>query len=209
MKFIKIFLILFLQLGLMNCAVKPLVNDEYKLMVYSKKRVEKKPSSVSIFVNAPDAVAGYQTNEMLYTNKLFELKPFVHNVWVDPPANMLLPLIVQSLNDSGYFYAVASSPGSEGTDYRLDSQLIQLEQNFLTKPSTINLAVKLVLVRVADTQVIASRIIRESSVSPQETPYGGVIAANRATLLFTSKMTEFVIRAIEQENKLKHVSTSS
>ncbi|KTD17480.1 ABC-type transport auxiliary lipoprotein family protein [Legionella jordanis] len=185
-------------LVLLGCAVKPLVNDQFKLASFSKKQLTAKASSHSIFVNAPDAVAGYQREEMLYTDKLFELKPFVHSAWVDEPADMLLPLIVQSLQRSGYFHVVASSPGSEITEYRIDTQLLELQQNFLTKPSAVEFAAKVVLVRVEDNQVLASRIFSYRIPCVADTPYGGVVAANRATALFTGELTQFVIRNVRK-----------
>jgi cholesterol transport system auxiliary component len=187
------------SLILVGCAVKPLVTNQYKLGAYCKKQLSKKPSSHSIFVNTPDAVAGYQREEMLYTSKLFELKPFVHNAWVDQPAEMLLPLIIQSLQHSGYFHVVASSPGAEVTEYRLDTQLLELQQNFLTKPSAIHLVVKVVLVHVENNQVVASRIFGYQIPCLFDTPYGGVLAANRATELFTADLVHFAIRHVKNE----------
>ncbi|WED44679.1 ABC-type transport auxiliary lipoprotein family protein [Legionella cardiaca] len=184
----------------MGCSVKPLITDQYKLGAFSKKQLTKKSSNHSIFVNTPDAVAGYQSESMLYTDKAYELTPFVHSAWVDEPAEMLLPLIVQSLQRSGYFRVVASSPGAEVAEYRLDTQLIELQQNFLTKPSTVNFVVKIVLVRVEDNHVVASRIINHLVPCPADTPYGGVIAANRATELFTAILTQFVVKHISNDH---------
>lgn len=42
---------------------------------------------------------------------------------------------------SRVFYAVASGPYVEKADYRLDTQVIALQQNFLPKPSVIELVV--------------------------------------------------------------------
>ncbi|ASQ45138.1 ABC-type transport auxiliary lipoprotein family protein [Legionella clemsonensis] len=192
-KYSVIILILVL---LSSCAVKPLVTNQYKLGAFSKKQLTKTPSKHSIFVNMPDAVAGYQGEEMLYTVKAYELTPFVHSAWVDQPAEMLLPLIIQSLQRSGYFHVVASSPGAEVTEYRIDTQLIELHQSFLTKPSTLHFVVKTVLVRVEDNHVIASRIFSYVVPCPADTPYGGVLAANQASQLFTAALTKFVINHI-------------
>lgn len=185
-----------IQLFITGCSVKPLITNQYKLGSFSKRQIAQTPTSHSIFVNTPDAVAGYQGEEMLYTNKAYEVMPFVHNAWVDQPAEMLLPLIVQSLQRSGYFRVVASSPSSDLTEYRIDTQLIELQQSFITKPSTINFVVKVVLTHIEDSRVIASRIYSHQVPCPADTPYGGVIAANRATELFTAELTEFIIRRI-------------
>lgn len=182
---------------LVSCSsIKTPVTDQYRLSAYSQIKYNKHPTAHSILVNKAEAVAGYQTEQMLYMKKPYELSAFSYNAWVDPPADMLFPLFVQSLQASGYFFAVASSPTAESTDYRLDSQLLELHQNFLHNPSVIELKVKVVLTQVTANQVIASAVIKEQIPSPNNTPYGGVVAANKATELMTKAVTRFVIHHI-------------
>lgn len=175
------------------------VTNEYQLNMCSTKRLAAKPQSTTLLVTAPEAVAGYQTDEMLYVKKPFQLESFAKNAWTAPPADMLYPLLVQTLQRSGYFYAVSSSPYTQGADYRLDTQLLTLEQNFLKKPSFIQLSIKVGLTRVSDNKVIASRIISQQVPCPMDTPYGGVIAANKASVQLTSEVANFVASSIKQE----------
>lgn len=182
----------------MGCsAVKTPVSNEYQLIAYSAKQYSSNPNSITLLVSAPEAVAGYQTEEMLYVNKLFKIEAFTKNAWSNPPADMLYPLLVQTMQRTGYFYAVASSPYSAQADYRLDTQLLSLEQNFLKKPSVLELSVKIVLTRVDDSKVVASRIITEQIPCSMDTPYGGVMAANKAVQQFTAKVADFVISHIK------------
>jgi cholesterol transport system auxiliary component len=193
----KILFLVSVQILLASCtAIKTPVTNQYKLSAFSNKKLADQGTRQSILVTIPDAVAGYQTDQMLYIKRPFELNPFVKNAWIDKPADMLFPLIVQSLQCSGYFYAVASSPHAEQTDYRLDTQLIELQQNFLKKPSVIDFVAKVVLTHVADNHVVASRLISEHPPCPMDTPYGGVIAANRAAKNFTAKLSQFVTSQI-------------
>lgn len=179
---------------LVGCSpVETPTTNQYKLALYSKNHLSNKHSSRSILVSQPEAVGGYQTEQMLYIKKPFELNSFLHSAWADPPANMLFPLIVQSLQYTGYFYAVASSPYSEQTDYRIDTQLITLQQDFLCKPSAVELVVKVVLTHVSDNRIVASRVMSQRVSCPQQTPYGGVVAANQATLALTGEITQFVL----------------
>ncbi|HAT8179521.1 TPA: hypothetical protein JA361_08640 [Legionella pneumophila] len=188
------------MLTLMSCSpVKVPVTNEYQLTAYSTKQFTRKPRPITIQVTVPEAVAGYQTEEMLYMKKPFKLEPFVKNAWTSPPADMLFPLLVQSLQSSGYFYAVTSSPYSEEADYRLDTQLLKLEQNFIKKPSVLEFSAKIVLTHISDNQIIGSRIVNLQIPCPQDTPYGGVIAANQATFRFTATATDFVISHIKRD----------
>lgn len=186
---------------LASCSpVKLQQSNSYKLEAYSSKQFTSQSSKRSILITMPEAVAGYQTEDMLYMQKPFELSSFAHNVWVDPPAEMLLPLIAQSLQRSGYFNAVTSTTNSELTDYRLDTQLIELQQNFITIPSHIELIVKVVLSHVSDNRVVASRLLSQRVKCPADTPYGGVTAANIATKNFTAEVTAFVLSQVRQNS---------
>ncbi|HAT8637848.1 TPA: hypothetical protein JBA00_04220 [Legionella pneumophila] len=187
-------------LTLMSCSpVKVPVTNEYQLTAYSTKQLTRKPRPITIQVTVPEAVAGYQTEEMLYMKKPFKLEPFVKNAWTSPPADMLFPLLVQSLQSSGYFYAVTSSPYSEEADYRLDTQLLKLEQNFIKKPGVLEFSAKIVLTHISDNQIIGSRIVSLQIPCSQDTPYGGVIAANQATFRFTATATDFVVSHIKRD----------
>lgn len=179
--------------------VKTPVTNEYQLSSLSLKKFVAKPRPITLMVSVPEAVPGYQTEEMLYIKKPFQVEPFAKNAWSSPPADMLFPLLIESLEATGFFYAVTSSPYSDEADYRLDTQLLHLEQNFLKKPSVIQLTVKVVLSRTDDKKIIASRIISKQVSCTQDTPYGGVIAANQAAYQFTAAVSDFVISHIKRD----------
>jgi cholesterol transport system auxiliary component len=173
--------------------VKIPVTSQYQLTDYSSQRVTGRPRPIAVWVTMPEAASGYQTEQMLYINKPFQLAAFVKNSWSNPPADMLYPLMVQSLQRTGFFHAIMSSVYSQGADYRLDTQLLSLNQNFLKKPSILEFSVKIVLTRVDDNKVIASKIISQQIPCPMDTPYGGVLAANKAVFRFTKLMSDFVM----------------
>ena len=175
------------------------VTNQYKLETYSTTKMTASHKRHSLLISQPDAIAGYQTEQMIYTDKPFELSNFAHSAWISSPANMLYPLITQSLRHSNYFYAVASGPDADKTDYRLDTQLIELQQNFLTKPSSVELVANVVLTHIEDNRIVASRIISERVTCSEDTPYGGVVAANRAAYAFTARLSHFVISQVGKD----------
>lgn len=175
------------------------VTNEYQLSAYSGKQFSARPKNISLLVTTPEAVAGYQTDAMLYVKKAFQLEPFAKNSWTSPPADMLYPLLIQSLQRTGYFHAIATSPYSEKADYRLDTQLIELKQNFLKKPSTIDFSAKIVLTHIEENKVLASRIINLNIPCPSDSPYGGVVAANQASYRFTEAVTRFVLSHLKRD----------
>jgi cholesterol transport system auxiliary component len=186
-------------LALIGCSINTPQVQQYKLEAFSAKAYPSAARPVSILVSQPDAVGGYQTEQMLYQNKPFALESFVKNTWVASPSNMLYPLILQSLQKTHFFHAVSSAPYADKADYRLDTQLIELEQNFLTKPSTVKLVVKVVITAMGDNRVVASRIYNHSVKSHQDTPYGGVVAANQATAQFTNSLSRFVVKVVDAD----------
>ncbi|MGL5741824.1 MAG: ABC-type transport auxiliary lipoprotein family protein [Legionella sp.] len=184
---------------LSGCApVKVSAKDQYQLSAYSTKQFLKKAMPVTLLVTAPDASAGYQTEQMLYIRKPYELEAFAKNAWVNPPADMLYPLMLQSLQRTNLFEAVTSNAYALGADYRLDTQLLSLDQNLLKKPSVIELSVKVVLTHVSDNRVLSSKIMNIQITCPSDTPYGGVLAANRATEQFTANLARFVLAHVNR-----------
>lgn len=177
------------------------IKHQYKLTTYSKQKIRRNNlGKRTIFVNLPRATSGLATNEMLYCIKPFEINSYTHNSWVDTPAQMLLPLMIQSIQESGCFRAVASNLGSVQTDFRIDTDFITLQQNFITKPSVVNFKAEVTLTNIGADQVIASRLFNYSIPCRADTPYGGVIAANFATRYFTRDLTNFIIRSLRSKS---------
>ena len=199
-------LIVFLLNGCMP--VKSTINNQYKLDSYSKPSARGAPLHRSLLISQPEALAGYQTEQMLYIDKPYEINAFAQSAWISSPANMLYPLLIQSFQESHAFSASASSPYSDKVDYRLDTQLISLQQNFLFKPSVLEFTAKVVITRVEDNHVLASELIRERIPCKMDTPYGGVVAANKATEAFTREIRRFAIQKIQRDTTHNHGQTS-
>ena len=155
---------------------------------------------ITLLVTAPDAATEYQTAQMLYIKKPYELEAFAKNAWVNPPADMLYPLIIESLQKTNLFKAITSNAHTLGADYRLDTQLLTLDQNFLRKPSVLEFSAKVVLTDVSESKVLGSRIINLKILCSSDTPYGGVVAANQATQQFTAIVDRFVMSHISRSH---------
>lgn len=191
MFFKPIVIILFLMLTACT-SIKLPVTQQYQLTQFSPKVYQSPHGQYTLFVSPPEALRGYDSIKMNYSTQPFEVKSFAHHAWLGSPAQMIHPLLTQSLQTSGYFRAVSSGIYSDKTDFRLDSQLLMLQQNFMTTPSQLFLVMKLVLNDVKNNQVIASKIFQYRIPCPAETPYGGVLAANLAVKKFTEDAVRFV-----------------
>ena len=178
-------------------SIKLPITELYQLTQFSHKTYKTPHGKKTLFVSPPEALRGYDTNKMHYSTEPFEVKSFAHHAWLGAPAQMIQPLLTQSLQLSGYFKAVSSGIYSDKTDYRLDSQLLMMQQNFTHKPSQLFLVMKLVLNDVSNTKLIASKIFQYRIPCSSETPYGGVLAANKAVRLFTQDAVKFVSENID------------
>jgi cholesterol transport system auxiliary component len=186
------------------CApITPDVNNKYQITAFDAQKKFDRQSAQTILISETGAVAGHQTEQMHYINKPYQLSSFVKNSWISPPAGMLASLMVQSMQHSNYFFAVASGPDSDKTDYRLDTQLIALQQNFLTNPTTLEFGIQVVLTHINDSRVVASHTFTQSMPCPSNNPYGGVVAANNTIKLFTASLTNYVISEVQQDIKTK------
>lgn len=191
-------------LMLSSCSpVKTPVTQQYTLEIPVHKKSPHQHLNYSLLISKPEAMAGYQTEQMLYVQKPFRLEPFAKNAWASPPAAMLYPILVQHIQSSHVFRAITSSPFADKTDYRLDTQLLTLNQNFLSKPSILNFSAKIALTRVADNQVLASQLIVKHIPCSSNTPLGGVIAANQASSAFAKDTLDFAITQIQRDAEHK------
>jgi cholesterol transport system auxiliary component len=149
----------------------------------------------SLLVAPPIARAGLDTRRMAYVQRPFELGYFARNEWADTPARMLHPLLVQVLEARGWFRAVVAGPNAATADLRLDTEILALQQEFLTEPSMARVALRAQLVDLATRQVLATRNFEAAEPAPSADPYGGVVALNRALATVLEDLAGFTASA--------------
>jgi cholesterol transport system auxiliary component len=142
-------------------------------------------------VGAVRAWPGFDTLQMAYVRRPYELDYFATAEWADTPARMLGPLLAQALEQAGSFRAVVQTPGSIPADLRINAELIRLQQNFGTRPSHVELALRVQLIDVRAKRILASRLFEEAENAPTDDAYGGVTAANVALQRLLERLTAF------------------
>jgi cholesterol transport system auxiliary component len=184
------FFIIFLSILLAACGpVSVPVDNLYQISDYAY--VKTKKPNLSLIISAPTAVAGYQTSDMLYVDKPYEIASFVHNSWQRPPNVMLYSLLLQSLQHN--FGIVTTVLSSDVANYRLDTEIIKLQQNFLDEQSHIDFVVRVTVVANTDEKVIFTKTFSYSEKS-DKTPVGGVIATNAVVKKFTEELSEVLMK---------------
>lgn len=145
----------------------------------------------TLTVSTPIASAGFGSTHIVYQRQAHELEHFALNQWVDTPVQMLMPLMVRTLESSGAFRAVVRGSTAAISELRLDTELIRLQQEFYTSPSHVRLTMRAVMVDAATRRVMASREFEASVASPSEDPAGGVVAANLAVQNVLAQISKF------------------
>lgn len=150
------------------------------------------PDGPVLLISPILSAAGFDTSDMAYMRKPHEIEYFASHRWVDAPARMLDPLLVQAAEQTGLFRSVLGSGSGVKADLRLDSRLIHLQQVCRLNPSQLQLALRVTLVDVSSARAIASRTLSVSEPIEARSPYAGVEAANRAVERLLSDLQEFL-----------------
>jgi cholesterol transport system auxiliary component len=151
-----------------------------------------------LLITAPTAAPGYQSANMIYTQRPFELRSFVQNRWAAPPAEMLAPLLIQNLQSSGCFSAAVAPPFLGKANLILDTKLLLLQQEFSGDKSQVRLALQFILTNYITGQVVKSQRIEVKVPATENNPYAGVIAANKAASNALEKISKMICEKTSQ-----------
>ncbi len=150
----------------------------------------------TLIIDPPSAAPGYDSTHMIYTRGSHSRAYFSHNEWVDRPARMFAPLLVAAIERGGAFRAVVPPASVAVGDFRLDTQIVRLEQDFSHQPSQVHLTLRAYLLDEATHRVIAWREFNQTVPAVSDDPYGGVVAANRAAQRVLEGVVGFCAEAI-------------
>lgn len=150
-----------------------------------------------LVVDIPRAAPGYDTRHMVYQRRPQELEAFAFHEWVEPPSRMLAPLLVRALQQGGAFRAVLLAPSAAAGSWRLETELIRLQQDFITRPSQLRLSLRAVLVDGRTRQVIAWREFDARVAVASDDPVAGVQAAQGAVQQVLVAVAAFSADAVQ------------
>ena len=149
------------------------------------------PAAPTLIVNPPRAASGFDSPRIIYVRTAHKLEYFTQSEWVDTPARMLAPLVVAALENSGAFRAVVSNAGAAAGDLRLDTEILNLQQEFGSAPSKTHFVLRAHLVDNRTRRVLAWREFDGSVAATSEDAYGGVVAANAAVQDVLAQLAAF------------------
>jgi len=153
------------------------------------------PGGLTLVVALPQADAGFDSTHMVYRRQADQLEYFARSQWVDTPARMLAPLLVDAAGRAaGIRVALPASAGA-AADGRLVTRIVRLQQDFSQRPSQVRVTLQFSLLDDATRQVVDSAEFDETVAAPSDDPAGGVAAANQALQLVLQALTGFCARA--------------
>lgn len=137
-------------------------------------------TAYTVTVDAPRAAAGHDSRRMVYLRHPQELEAFAFHEWVDTPSQMLKPLLVRALQTGGAFRVVLAAPSAAASAWRLETELLRLQQDFTVRPSQVRLSMRVVILDTATRHAVAWRHVDVSVAATSDDPTGGIAAAQKA-----------------------------
>lgn len=170
--------------------------ETYVLNTVPSSVPEKKTRSITILVTLPEARPTYNTTQMAYTIRPYQVAYFTQNQWAETPPQMLQPLIVRTLQKTHLFHAVVTPPFMGRYEYTLSTDIAMLQQDFTKVPARLDLKVQAQLIKSSTNQVVGTKQFSVSEPIRYKSPYSGVAAANRATAKILKEIAEFTVSKI-------------
>lgn len=147
----------------------------------------------TLLVLEPETAPAYATTQMAYSTQAYQIAYFTKNDWAETPAQMIQPLILQTLRNTHYFSEVVSPPDFGRHTFVLRSEILELKQDFTSEPAMLQLSMRISLSRDAANQVVAAQELSVSQPLSERNPYAGVVAANEALRKLLRGLAEFVV----------------
>ena len=149
------------------------------------------PRAPTLVVEAPQAAAGYDSARIVYTRQPHQLEAFAHSEWVDTPARMLWPMLVDTLSAGGAFRGVVGTLSAASTELRLSTEIVRLQQEFGAQGSSVRFTLRASLVDGVTRQLLATRDFEAVAEAATADAQGGVLAADRAVRTVLQALARF------------------
>ncbi len=185
-----------LGIALPGCSVLPPPAEESQKAVIATIPADVPQGMVhttTLLVFPPDTRPLYDTTQMAYTAKPYQVDYFSRHEWGETPSQMLLPLLVKTLENTHSFSAVLTPPWRGPYSYALRTEILELTQDFTENRATLILSLRLLLSEGATGKIIATRNVSVREPMQAKTPEAGVDAANRAAATALQQTARFVL----------------
>ena len=137
----------------------------------------------------------FNTNRIIYVNAPYKLSYFPNKRWAALPSDMILQSMFCSFNSSGFFNALFKGYSYARPDYRLQIELIKLQQNYISTKGTAEVAL-IANLYSKDNAIIGVRTFISKKLINKKSSYVGVAAINMAVHELTQEVLKWCIQRI-------------
>ena len=148
------------------------------------------PGTVLVFI--PETRAVYDTTQMAYQIRSYQIDYFSRTEWGERPSPMLHLLLVQMLQSAHYFSAVVTPPFTGHYTHALQTEILTFYQDFTSEPAAFQLTLRVQMTAQGTNQVIGTKEISVREPMREKTAYAGAVAANDATAKALKEIADFV-----------------
>jgi cholesterol transport system auxiliary component len=153
-----------------------------------------RPAGV-LLVYPPECRPAYDTTRMAYSTRPHELAFYARHEWGERPGQMLLPLVVRTLQETHCCGAVATAPYVGAFAFTLRTEVHELVQDFGVDPPQLRIALRIL---VGDRErVIATGDIQVTEPMRQKNAEAGVEAANIAVATALRLVAQKVVQVLD------------
>jgi cholesterol transport system auxiliary component len=154
----------------------------------------------TLLISLPKAEPGFDTARMAYVPRQHELGYYAFSQWADTPGRMLLRVLAHAMARTRLWTVVAQVPSGLRPDYRMDCDSLVLEQQFVSRPSRVRLALRAQLIDVKGESIIGARHFEIFQTSSSEDAYGGVVAANQAATDLLDELSHWAAALMDEDS---------
>lgn len=139
-------------------------------------------STSTLLVSTTKAAPGLSTQRMAYKQPHQQMAYYVHHQWWAAPHRLLTPLLLRTLQNTGYFHSVVDANSTAKANTQLDSQLLAFHADYSnpTSPQFV-CTLQVSWINTATGKVIAAHTIHVTEPMNQMSPVAEAAAAQRAT----------------------------
>jgi cholesterol transport system auxiliary component len=149
--------------------------------------------SGNLLVLVPEIDPLYATRRMAYSTQAFQIGYYNESEWALAPAQMIQPLLVETMRSAGYSSEIASSSQQGRNALTLRTEILELKQDFSSEPAAFRVAMRFSLHRGPTRQLVGTKEVSVSETMRGRTAYAGVVAANVAIEKLLRALAVFAI----------------
>lgn len=149
----------------------------------------------TLMIMRPETNPVYNTVRLAFTDRPYQISYYSYSHWVEVPADMLMPLLAETMQDTHRFRAIITPPYTGQYDYALRTQIQMLSIDYTQRVPVMQFHLQAQLLRASTGNVISSREFKTSVPLSQRTPFSAVVAANHATSIVLKNLAAWCVKS--------------